>query len=169
MKPINLKGKRFGKWTVIEKAERPITNSPSKPLYWLCKCDCGNERVIPAHNLRCKKTMSCGHDSNLPDYKSLYNRFIYTNKDRVECNLTFEDFVKFTEIDTCHYCHSKIKWTKHGLPGSYNLDRTDNTKGYDKDNCVVCCGRCNFGKGNRYSYDEWFKMNECFRNEKTQL
>jgi len=80
MRAIDLKGNRFGKWLVLEKVERPVTNSPSKPLYWKCQCDCGNIRIIPSHNLRCKKTMSCGHDLNLPDYMSSYNRFLFANK-----------------------------------------------------------------------------------------
>lgn len=166
MRGNNLKNKRFGQWTVIEKADRPSTHSsPSKPLYWKCKCDCGTERIIPAHNLRCKRTLSCGHDMTLLDYEALYNILKSKNEGRVLCDLSFQEFLEFTSILKCHYCYSPINWVKKGYKTSYNLDRKDNTKGYIKQNCVVCCPRCNFGKGSRYSYQEWYRMNKCFRED----
>ena len=163
MKSIDLTGKKFGKWIVLEKAERPISNSPSKPLYWKCKCECGNERIIPAHNLRCKRTTNCGCENILPDFRRLYNHFLSSNEGRVNCKLKFDDFVKFTNTIRCHYCNSEVKWTKHGKGQAYNLDRKDSNKEYSIENCVVCCSRCNFGKSNRFSYDEWYEMTECFR------
>lgn len=163
MKKLDLTGKKFGKWIILEKAERPITNSPSKPLYWKCKCSCGVIRTIPSHNLRCNRTLSCGHDMILPTYKALYNRLMYSNKNRISCNISFEEFLNFTKIEYCHYCHNKVTWKKINAT-AYNLDRKDNSKGYFKDNCVVCCYRCNFGKRNAYSYDEWYEMNKCFRD-----
>lgn len=48
-----LSGLRFGRLTVIEE-----TND--RPHYWLCKCDCGGEKVIYEHNLINGRTLSCG-------------------------------------------------------------------------------------------------------------
>lgn len=165
MKAKNLKGKKFGKWTVIERAETPKNDSPSKPAYWKCQCECGNIRIIAAHNLRSKKTESCGHERNLPDYKRIYNLLVCNNKNRVECNLTFEEFLEFVPIKECHYCCKSVQWKPHGIQYSYNLDRKDNNKGYLKENCVVCCKRCNYSKGDRYTYEEWYEMNKCFRDK----
>lgn len=161
MRPIDLKGKRFGMWTVIEKADRPPTNSPSKPMYWKCKCDCGNERIIPAHNLRCKRTGGCGHDLELPDYNGLYKTLLKCNT-KTEPPMAFEEFLTFVSIKICHYCHAPIIWSQKGRM-AYNIDRMDNHKGYTKSNCVVCCKRCNFSKANRFSYAEWYEMTKCFR------
>lgn len=169
MKPIDLTGKQFGKWTVIEKAERPPTNSPSKPMYWKCHCECGTERIIPSHNLRCKRTLSCGCENALPDFKHLYNKFLGVNKKRISCRLSFQEFVKFTEIHQCHYCHALVKWTRHGKGSAYNLDRKNNKDGYSADNCVVCCSRCNMGKSSRFTYEEWYEMTECFRRKSSSL
>ena len=37
----------------------------------------------------------------------------------------------------------------------YNgIDRKDNAIGYEYDNCVTCCGRCNIMK-NKWSHDEF--------------
>lgn len=57
---INLVGKRFGKLTVIKRAENYISPSGNKIARWLCKCDCGNEKVINSSALVRGSTKSCG-------------------------------------------------------------------------------------------------------------
>ncbi|WP_294662502.1 hypothetical protein [uncultured Ruminococcus sp.] len=52
---INLTGKRFGRWTVLNKVGR-INNA----LYWHCVCDCGKEKDVRGDHLRSGKTTSCG-------------------------------------------------------------------------------------------------------------
>lgn len=49
-------GDRYGRLVVISLAGK---NSKNKYL-WLCKCDCGNEKVIVGENLSSGKTKSCG-------------------------------------------------------------------------------------------------------------
>jgi len=56
---INLVNKRFGRWVVLKMAETPQNLKTKKP-YWLCRCDCGNEKIVCGDNLRNKKTSSCG-------------------------------------------------------------------------------------------------------------
>lgn len=51
-------GKRFGKLLVID-ANRNNTTS-KKNIMCVCKCDCGNIRIIPASNLNSGKRISCG-------------------------------------------------------------------------------------------------------------
>lgn len=164
MKSIDLQDQHFGKWTVIEKAERPYTTSNSKPIYWRCQCACGTLRVIPSHNLRGARTHSCGECCfNLPPYTHLFSSLLYQSKKRnLKCDIKLEEFLSLTLIKKCHYCHSPVKWTKY-RSRSYNLDRKNSKEGYSLRNCVVCCPRCNWGKSNRYSYEEWYEMNRCFR------
>ena len=51
----DLTNKKFGKLTAIREY------SKDKDGYkWLCKCDCGNECVVSAHNLSIGNTKSCG-------------------------------------------------------------------------------------------------------------
>jgi hypothetical protein len=38
---IDITNQKFGKLTAIKRAE-----SKSGKTYWLCKCDCGNEKVV---------------------------------------------------------------------------------------------------------------------------
>lgn len=52
---IEMVGKRFGRWTVIERASKEV-----KGVYWLCRCDCGTERVVNGRMLRTGGSVSCG-------------------------------------------------------------------------------------------------------------
>jgi hypothetical protein len=53
MAAIDLTGQRFGRLTVIERAEGRYTP-------WRCRCSCGNETVVISINLRRGNTKSCG-------------------------------------------------------------------------------------------------------------
>lgn len=49
-------GKRFGRWTVIERAE----NTKQGQAQWECRCDCGESAVVTGSHLRSGKSSSCG-------------------------------------------------------------------------------------------------------------
>lgn len=53
--PLNLIGQRFGKLTVLEKAQ-----NVSGRTAWLCQCDCGEQKVVTTKLLRDGTTQSCG-------------------------------------------------------------------------------------------------------------
>jgi len=54
---IELRGRRFVRLKVLERAERTVK---SGRLSWRCRCDCGNEVIVDGGDLRSGKTMSCG-------------------------------------------------------------------------------------------------------------
>lgn len=54
---IDLVGRRFGRWTVLE--ETPKSTS-SNHVRYLCKCDCGSIKSVNAQNLRKGLSKSCG-------------------------------------------------------------------------------------------------------------
>ena len=56
--PKDLTDQRFGRLVAI----RQVGSNSSKSRLWLCRCDCGNEKVIPANQLYPdgKSTRSCG-------------------------------------------------------------------------------------------------------------
>ena len=56
----NLTGKRFGKLTVLYRAEDYIQPSGQHKKMWHCKCDCGNECDVRAADLKTGNTRSCG-------------------------------------------------------------------------------------------------------------
>lgn len=107
--------------------------------------------------------------SNLRQYEALFNN-LKTNaiSKNIVLKLTYEEFLKYTDITNCEYCLNPVKWTKYNLIKNgyrYNLDRKNNEKGYEKDNLVVCCWKCNNSKGNRYTYEEWYGMTKYFRDK----
>jgi hypothetical protein len=55
-KPIDLTGQKFGRLLVLKRAE----NNKDGRAMWLCRCECGNERIITGKSLRNGHTRSCG-------------------------------------------------------------------------------------------------------------
>lgn len=86
--------------------------------------------------------------------------------------LSYEEFVMFTSISKCHYCDSPIVWMpfskthEYGHTG-YNLDRKNNSLGYTKDNCVVCCPACNRIKGRDLSYELMLKIGDLIEQDRS--
>jgi len=79
------------------------------------------------------------------EYGKTLNGKFYRYKARAkhrkqEFNLTFEEFAIFWQ-KPCHYCGDLIK--------TIGIDRVDNNKGYELNNCVSCCAICNYGKMNQ--------------------
>ena len=58
MKKIEINDK-FGRLTVLEEVPREQRPSPTG-RYYLCQCECGNQKVIYGHNLKTGNTKSCG-------------------------------------------------------------------------------------------------------------
>lgn len=54
---LKLEGMKFHKLTVIKRVPNP-TNKKNTRSYWLCRCECGTEKIITAAMLR--KIKSCG-------------------------------------------------------------------------------------------------------------
>lgn len=94
------------------------------------------------------------------------------NSKRHKVDFTYEEFLEFTKIDKCHYCLDAIKWQPYAydrkkyISRAYYLDRVNNDIHYTKENCVVCCTRCNRAKSNKFSYEEWFGMTSYLRQKK---
>jgi hypothetical protein len=59
IKRNDITGIRFGRLVAIKEAEKRIFKSGVR-YYWLCKCDCGNEKVIAKSALINGSIVSCG-------------------------------------------------------------------------------------------------------------
>ena len=60
---IDLIGKQFGRWFVLAIHPTRIRygrHGHAVSVLWLCRCDCGTERVVFGENLRRGLTTSCG-------------------------------------------------------------------------------------------------------------
>ncbi len=56
---IDLRGRKFGRLTVLHRTPR----ADKKFVYWHCKCQCGNELDVYGGSLRRGATVSCGCNS----------------------------------------------------------------------------------------------------------
>ena len=171
-------GYRVGRLEVIEQLPRDEYDERDvRRTLFLCKCDCGNTKIIDAGNLR-KATKSCGclqkenarkqgkrqrtTKGYLNNYWGEYRRTARNRKR--EFNLPFETFVDFVSSD-CYYCGSppelRLKKNITGIAVPVNgIDRVDANGGYVIENCVTCCETCNRMK---LDHTEEKFMDQCFK------
>lgn len=112
-KLIDLTGKKFGKLTVIKRAEDYVSPNNNRIVMWLCKCDCGNDVIVQGHSLKSNNTQSCGclAKENMSKIKKKYNTYDlsgeygigYTSKGE-EFYFDLEDYDKIKD-----YCWCKNK------------------------------------------------------------
>jgi hypothetical protein len=166
-----LAGQIYGRWEVVRFSRKTYKGGNR---YCLCRCTCSNhtERPVKACSLRNSTSTSCGclRRENMSKrvrkrpYEHLYNLLVRMSKRNEKgCTLTFEQFLKFTEQKQCHYCHTLLDWAPHSNHKEsnsihYNVDRKDSSLGYSKDNCVACCGDCNFTKSDKFTQEEFMLL-----------
>jgi hypothetical protein len=56
----------------------------------------------------------------------------------ISVELTFEQYEELIKSRECGYCQRDFSQSQGG-----NVDRINNEKGYELDNCVACCSTCN--------------------------
>lgn len=136
------------------KAIRKITqirqNGGPRHTY-IFKCiifHCPKEIKVRCDALK-KASGKCGRHSHIKKpFESIYNGLFNDHRNTI-IELTYEEFLEFTNIKNCYYCNENINWNEYGtingkfISRAYFLDRKDNKGPYSKNNCVVCCSRCN--------------------------
>ena len=143
----DIKGQKFGKLTVLERAEDFIGPS-GRETQWLCKCDCGNTVVVRGHSLRNGHTKSCGcaaieastkhgmHNTRIyAEYMKMKHRclnnnnpsyFRYGGRGITICDewLGENGFINF------------YNWSiTHGYADNLTIDRINNDGNYYPENC----------------------------------
>lgn len=144
MKPHDLTGRRFGKLVVLN---RGINNAYGKSR-WLCRCDCGTEKLVTGSVMVRGEARSCGclrievpaivnykhgHSAGTPTYRSWQSMTARTT------NPNNPNFHKYGAIGI-GVCK---RWRSFTLflvdmgerPPHTTLDRIDNSKGYEPSNC----------------------------------
>jgi len=138
----------------------------------LCKCICGTEKIFLYDSFVCKneldraKSCGCNHiyrnnfnaqKKRKPEsvYRYIYEQYQSGAKIRnIDFNLSKEQHLEIIK-QNCHYCGSEPELKQPhrgkekyvGVPVPYNgIDRIDSNVGYEIDNCVSCCTRCNYMK-----------------------
>jgi 5-methylcytosine-specific restriction endonuclease McrA len=146
-------GWRVGKLVVLRISE--TRKSPGK-VYWVCRCDCGEETTVSSWNLGAGGTKSCGClVSGLKLGPSTYARnqvckdYKQNARKRGHCwELTDGDFDHLTS-QSCFYCElppSTVKAMGKSVFTYTGIDRKENELGYTPENAVPCCETCNKAK-----------------------
>lgn len=173
-KALDLIGQKFGRLTVIK---RIGSNSHGQSI-WLCKCDCGNEKVIRGYCLSNGHTQSCGC-YNMELKKERSNLLIKNNtKHGMRNNILYD--VWYAMVDRCTNPNSPpyknyggrgilvcdewkdnptcfIEWaTSHGYKSGLQIDRINNELGYSPNNCRFVDRKTNCrNKRNNIKFGKW--------------
>jgi hypothetical protein len=152
-------GQRFERLLVISAAGK----NKSKKLLWLCRCDCGVERIVAGNNLRSGDTRSCGCLN-----RQLAAERLTTHGGRK--TLEYSSWTKAKQrctnpnaINFHHYGERGIKFLLDNFeeflahigpkPGKeYSLDRIDNSGNYEYGNVrwATQKNQCRNKRNNRY-------------------
>ena len=151
---------RYGRLLVIRREGSRGTSAA-----WLCRCDCGRDRVVSSNGLR-GGTQSCGCSrktgkGSRPGYKCRLKPGISAKRKRLKAyrgsakrrglswGLSESQFYEMVE-QPCSYCgHTGRMVASVSRNGSFicnGIDRLDNSQGYTPDNTVACCSICNHAK-----------------------
>lgn len=145
-KKLDLIGQRFGRLTVIGKDE--IKNHRQ---YWLCRCDCGNEKIVSTHSLT-KGTQSCGclqkeraskasitHGLSKTRIHKEWRAILHRCKNETASHYEYYGGRGITVCDEWKGENGFIRFYEwamaHGYSDNLTLDRINNDKGYSPDNC----------------------------------
>lgn len=177
----SLLGKKFGMLTVVGKADNLKKGRPR----WLCKCDCGNEKILESKYLNSGSSTHCGCMSfdNMSKAKrgrygeSLRNKIFSSYKSNarhknISFELSAEQVFKIFKED-CYYCGVKPSKVvkKEGFYGEYvynGIDRLDSSKGYYAENVVPCCESCNYMKNSIHHDDFMDKIERIYLNHNSE-
>lgn len=147
-KMINITGQRFGRLVAIECGGKNKHGN----YEWLCKCDCGNEKVIDGSNLRTGNTTSCGcffrEQLNNRNFTGKHNK-IKTRIYRIwvglrrrcrEDNGDHYSRYKGRGIKVCEQWENDFMsfydWAMaNGYQDDLTIDRIDNNGNYEPSNC----------------------------------
>lgn len=142
----DLTGKQFGYLTVLSRAE----NGSQGDTRWLCRCKCGNEKVILGKALRSGATVSCGcyHKEVVSKGQTTHGGSksrlftIWQNVKR-RCynqNYKFYSYYGGRGISMCDEWRNDFvafrDWANaNGYDDSLTLDRIDTNGNYEPSNC----------------------------------
>lgn len=179
-------GTKFTDWTVLKEVQASNTARGGWKRRVRVQCQCGKIKDVQLDNLLAgtsKRCNNCGakvradklRQQKRPDgevnKKCAFGRYrLGAKKRNLAFNIDFETFLQIA-AQPCHYCGtapSNCYNLKHsrgpqkGQPRAgksfvhNGLDRIDSAAGYNRENCVPCCKRCNVAKSNM-SLNEFYQ------------
>ena len=152
--PRDLTGLRFGRWTVVSRADDKIMKSGYHEIMWNCKCDCGTERVVRGKSLTGGISQSCGCMRDELQHKMVtkhggFGTRLYAiwNSMRQRCNnphhKAFDNYggrgiticQEWNDYSVFRDWAISSGYDENAPRGEYTLDRIDVDGGYCPENC----------------------------------
>lgn len=158
-------GQRFGRLVAV-KLVKPIIARSGKPMpAWLCACDCGGEKIVPAQSLRAGFTKSCGclvrETSSRMILRVIQNNVKHGATGSAEY-AAWQRMKKDSRRDGVSVCR---RWLKSfecfvsdvGLrpTAQHEMHRIDTNEGYAPENCIW---RVSHGGSHKREYSIWRNM-----------
>ena len=137
----NILGRKFGRLVALK-----LVGTRKYCAMWLCKCDCGNEKIVNGYNLRNGNTKSCGclHKEKMTNKKHgmtetpEYNSWIGMKDRCYNPNNKEYDYWGGRGIKVCdEWLHDFATFYNHvgSKPGpEYSIDRINNNGNYEPGN-----------------------------------
>lgn len=146
----DLKGKRFNR-LVVEKLDHQKKYSHGSKTYWLCKCDCGKQKVVRRDHLISGGTQSCGclEKENLRNISGIITHgqsntklYYVWNTMRQRCRNPRVEKYKDYGGRGITYCNEWnefepfYNWAmQNGYKEGLTIDRINNNGNYEPSNC----------------------------------
>ena len=167
---LNLAGQRFGMLLVIKEY-----GSINKRVAWVCKCDCGNEKIVLGCELKRGQYKSCGCNQTPIKVKNrdhpLYEVWRGMKaRCRDEKHASFKNYggrgIKVCpEWDT--YYEAFYNWAiANGYKPGLHIDRRENDLGYSPENCQWLVQKEN-GRKTRQCKLDYTKVGEIIKSTST--
>lgn len=147
MSKINdLTGQKFGRLTVVNY----YGSDKNGRALWLCKCDCGNIKVIRGNSLLSKLTVSCGcynkeHAKKIHSKHNMSDSKLYKVWHGMKTRCYNKNFMYYYNyggrgITICDEWKNDFKifynWAiKNGYKEGLTIDRINNDGNYEPNNC----------------------------------
>lgn len=150
---LDMTGRRFARLTVLRRAE----NDKYGNAFWLCQCECGNKVRISGYSLRSGHTKSCGciqkevaskiasrgswfYKNNLPHVHEIHTIYFGMKERCLNRNNMEYSHYGGKGISICKEwldSPEKFYWwaINNGYSKGLTIERMDNNKGYNPDNC----------------------------------
>jgi hypothetical protein len=146
----NLVGISFSRLTVIKMVEKPVNNdSKRRGTFWLCECECGNEKIVRSSELVRGDTKSCGCGNKFENshrYKGVgklaQSKFSHIEWGAKKRGLDFLITKEYAwglyqkQMGKCFYTQIPIDLNTRNNSMTASIDRIDSSKGYIEGNIV---------------------------------
>ena len=134
---LNLAGQKFGKLTAIS----PVRRGGKR--YWICICECGEEREIITDGLTRGHSKSCGQCIRFGNTRALKHGFrpksgatpTYNSWESMKKRIASKEGYALVGMDPRWESFSEFLADMGERPKGMTIDRINNEIGYWKDNC----------------------------------